>query len=151
MRITFPQKLYVKYRTKYICGMATEANTSYPKEKIRILFLENISDVAVKIFRQQGYELVDKINKALTEEELINEIREVHILGIRSKTQITRNVLEAAKKTPGNRLLLHRCQPGRSERSNSERSGRFQCTLFKHEVCCRISDWRFDHADSPYP
>ncbi|MBS1633242.1 MAG: phosphoglycerate dehydrogenase [Bacteroidetes bacterium] len=78
--------------------MATEANTSYPKEKIRILFLENISDVAVKIFRQQGYELVDKINKALTEEELINEIREVHILGIRSKTQITRNVLEAAKK-----------------------------------------------------
>ncbi len=98
MRITFPQKLYVKYRTKYICGMATEANTSYPKEKIRILFLENISDVAVKIFRQQGYELVDKINKALTEEELINEIREVHILGIRSKTQITRNVLEAAKK-----------------------------------------------------
>ena len=81
----------------YICGMEL-INTSYPKEKIRILFLENISDVAVKNFRQQGYTQVDKINKALTEEQLIQEIRNVHILGIRSKTQITKNILDAAKK-----------------------------------------------------
>ncbi|TAL48169.1 MAG: phosphoglycerate dehydrogenase, partial [Chitinophagaceae bacterium] len=74
------------------------AKTSYPKEKIRILFLENISDAAVKNFRQQGYTKVDKITKALTEEDLIKEIKDVHILGIRSKTQITKNVLEAAKK-----------------------------------------------------
>jgi len=73
-------------------------NTSYPKEKIRILFLENISDVAVKNFRQQGYAQVDKINKALTEEQLIQEIKNVHILGIRSKTTITKNILDAAKK-----------------------------------------------------
>lgn len=73
-------------------------NTSYPKEKIRILFLENISDVAVKNFRQQGYTQVDKINKALTEEQLIQEIRNVHILGIRSKSTITKNILDAAKK-----------------------------------------------------
>lgn len=72
--------------------------TSYPKEKIRILFLENISDTAVKIFRNQGYTRVEKINKALTEEELIKEIKDVHILGIRSKTQVTKNILEAAKK-----------------------------------------------------
>ncbi|MBS1918717.1 MAG: phosphoglycerate dehydrogenase [Bacteroidetes bacterium] len=78
--------------------MTTVSNTSYPKEKIRILFLENISDIAVKNFRQQGYVQVEKISKALTEEELINEIKDVHILGIRSKTQITKNVLEAAKK-----------------------------------------------------
>jgi len=74
------------------------AKTSYPKEKIRILFLENISDIAVKNFRQYGYVQVEKINKALTEEELVTKIKDVHILGIRSKTQITKNILDAAKK-----------------------------------------------------
>ena len=74
------------------------AKTSYPKEKIRILFLENISDLAVKNFSKHGYVQIDKVNKALTEEEIIREIRDVHILGIRSKTQITRKVLDAAKK-----------------------------------------------------
>ncbi|MET0395133.1 MAG: phosphoglycerate dehydrogenase [Chitinophagaceae bacterium] len=77
--------------------MATET-TSYPKEKIRILFLENISDQAVKNFRQQGYTQVEKITKALTEEELVREIKDVHILGIRSKTQITDKILAAASR-----------------------------------------------------
>ncbi|MBO9659953.1 MAG: phosphoglycerate dehydrogenase [Chitinophagaceae bacterium] len=77
--------------------MASE-KTSYPKEKIRILFLENISDQAVKTFQVQGYTKVEKISKALTEDELIKEIKDVHILGIRSKTQITPKVLEAATK-----------------------------------------------------
>jgi len=72
--------------------------TSYPKEKIRILFLENVSDRAVKNFQRYGYTQVEKISKALSEEELIKEIRDVHILGIRSKTQITSDVLRAAKK-----------------------------------------------------
>ncbi|MCZ2460475.1 MAG: phosphoglycerate dehydrogenase [Chitinophagales bacterium] len=78
--------------------MTQGSATSYPKEKVRILFLENISDVAVKNFRQQGYIRVEKINKALTEEELIREVSDVHILGIRSKTKITGKVLDAAKK-----------------------------------------------------
>jgi D-3-phosphoglycerate dehydrogenase len=78
--------------------MAKSGITSYPKEKIRILFLENISDAAVKNFKQSGYVKVDKITKALTEEQLIEEIKDVHILGIRSKTQITPAILAAAKK-----------------------------------------------------
>ena len=78
--------------------MAKAGNTSYPKEKIRILFLENISDVAVKNFHRHGYEKVEKISKALTEEQLIHEIKDVHILGIRSKTQVTKKILDAAKK-----------------------------------------------------
>lgn len=78
--------------------MAAIKKTSYPKEKIRILFLENISDQAVKNFQQQGYTRVEKITRALTEDELVREIKDVHILGIRSKTQITPRVLEAAKK-----------------------------------------------------
>lgn len=72
--------------------------TSYPKEKIRILFLENISEEAVKYFKNQGYINVEKINKSLGEEDLAKEIKDVHILGIRSKTRITKNVLDAAKK-----------------------------------------------------
>ena len=75
-----------------------EQKTSYPKEKIRILFLENISDTAVKNFRSHEYTNVEKITKALSEDELIKEIKDVHILGIRSKTQITKKILDAAKK-----------------------------------------------------
>ena len=72
--------------------------TSYPKEKIRILFLENISEIAIRNFRQYGYIQAEKITKALTEEELVREIKDVHILGIRSKTQITAPILQAARK-----------------------------------------------------
>jgi D-3-phosphoglycerate dehydrogenase / 2-oxoglutarate reductase len=72
--------------------------TSYPKEKINILFLENISDAAVKQFKDAGYASVRKLNGALSEEQLIKEVKDVHLLGIRSKTQITKNILDAAKK-----------------------------------------------------
>ncbi len=72
--------------------------TSYPKEKINILFLENISDKAVQLFKQNGYVNVKKLTGAISEEELIKEIKDVHLLGIRSKTQITEKVLAAAKK-----------------------------------------------------
>ncbi|MBW0162616.1 MAG: phosphoglycerate dehydrogenase [Sediminibacterium sp. Gen4] len=74
------------------------SKTSYPKERINILFLENISDKAVQYFKQQGYANVKKIAGALSEEELVKEVKDVHLLGIRSKTQITPKVLEAAKK-----------------------------------------------------
>lgn len=78
--------------------MADKKTTSYPKEKINILFLENISDTAVKYFKESGYASVRKLGGALSEEQLINEIKDVHLLGIRSKTQITPKVLAAAKK-----------------------------------------------------
>ncbi len=72
--------------------------TSYPKDKIKVLFLENISDKAVQYFKQQGYTDVKKIAGALSEEELIKVIKDVHILGIRSKTFISKKVLDSAKK-----------------------------------------------------
>jgi D-3-phosphoglycerate dehydrogenase len=72
--------------------------TSYPKEKINILFLENISDKAVEFFKKHDYVNVKKLPGALSEEELIKQIKDVHLLGIRSKTHITQNVLNAAKK-----------------------------------------------------
>ncbi|GGA85181.1 phosphoglycerate dehydrogenase [Puia dinghuensis] len=78
--------------------MTEKKTTSYPKEKINILFLENISDAAVKHFIESGYASVRKLTGALPEEQLIKEVKDVHLLGIRSKTQITPKVLEAAKK-----------------------------------------------------
>lgn len=72
--------------------------TSYPKEKINILFLENVSEKAVQQFKQNGYTNVKKISGALSEEELIKAVKDVHLLGIRSKTQVTEKVLDAAKK-----------------------------------------------------
>jgi len=74
------------------------AQTSYPREKIQILFLENISEAAARNFRVQGYTQVTRLSKALSEDELVEAVKNVHILGIRSKTQITARVLQAAKK-----------------------------------------------------
>ena len=71
--------------------------TSYPKDKINILFLENISSTAVKRFTDNGYS-VKSLSCALSEDILIEEIKNVHLLGIRSKTQVTKRVLDAAKK-----------------------------------------------------
>ena len=98
MNATFPHLLQIVNTYNYIFAEMETQKTSYPKEKIRILFLENISDAAVKNFRGHEYSNVEKITKALTEDDLIKEIKDVHILGIRSKTQITKKVLDAAKK-----------------------------------------------------
>src|SRR5678816_4047413 len=98
MNVTFPHLLQIVNSYDYIFAEMETQKTSYPKDKIRILFLENISDAAVKNFRGNEYSNVEKITKALTEDDLVNEIKDVHILGIRSKTQITKRVLDAAKK-----------------------------------------------------
>jgi len=74
------------------------AQTSYPREKIQILFLENISEAAARNFRFQGYTQITRLSKALSEDELVEAVKNVHIIGIRSKTQITPRVLQAAKK-----------------------------------------------------
>lgn len=74
------------------------ALTSYPKEKIQILLLENIADRAVQGFIDSGYAQVKKLSGALEEDALIEAIKDVHLLGIRSKTQITSQVLQHANK-----------------------------------------------------
>ncbi len=78
--------------------MTKKKITSYPKENINILFLENISDAAVAKFLGEGYKNVKKISAAINEDELIKEIKNVHLLGIRSKTQISEKVMNAATK-----------------------------------------------------
>lgn len=76
-------------------------NTSYPKTKIKILLLENISESAIKEFTNSGYVEVKTFKGALEEEELIKQLKDVHLLGIRSKTTVTRKVLDKAEKLLG--------------------------------------------------
>jgi D-3-phosphoglycerate dehydrogenase / 2-oxoglutarate reductase len=72
--------------------------TSYPRNKIKILLLENISDAAASELRAGGYANVEKFSGALIEDELVKAVKGVHIVGIRSKTQISKRVIEAADK-----------------------------------------------------
>lgn len=72
--------------------------TSYPKEKIKVLLLENISPNATKVFKNNGYDNVEIIAGALSESDLIKAVKDVHLLGIRSKTKVSEKVLASAKK-----------------------------------------------------
>jgi D-3-phosphoglycerate dehydrogenase len=74
------------------------APTSYPRNKIKILLLENISDAAVRELEAGGYTQVERIGGALSEAQLIEAVKGVHLLGIRSKTHITKAVIDAAEK-----------------------------------------------------
>jgi D-3-phosphoglycerate dehydrogenase / 2-oxoglutarate reductase len=75
-----------------------DKQTSYPKDKIKILLLENISDAAVEEFREAGYSNIKRLNGALNEKDLAIEIKDVHLLGIRSKTLLTPKVFSKANK-----------------------------------------------------
>lgn len=70
---------------------------SYPKNRIKILLLENVHPAAFDNLAEDGFS-VELVKQSLSEEELIKKIRGVHVLGIRSKTQVTQKVLEAANK-----------------------------------------------------
>ena len=75
-----------------------DTQTSYPRNKIKILLLENISEAAVAELNNGGYAEIKQVRGAMSEADLAEEIKGVHILGIRSKTQITEKVLEHADK-----------------------------------------------------
>ena len=72
-------------------------NISYPKNRIKILLLENVHSDAFKKLSKDGF-TVEIVSKSLSEDELIEKIKDVHVLGIRSKTNVTRRVIEAAER-----------------------------------------------------
>ncbi|MDH7605352.1 MAG: phosphoglycerate dehydrogenase [Melioribacter sp.] len=71
---------------------------SFPKEKIKVLLLEGIHENAINYFRKYGYTNVECLKHALHDEHLIDKIKDVHIIGIRSRTNLTKEVLKYAKK-----------------------------------------------------
>jgi D-3-phosphoglycerate dehydrogenase len=72
--------------------------TSYPRNKIKVLLLENISDAAVRELQTAGYTNIERVSGALSEDDLVKKVQGVHLLGIRSKTRVTKRVIDAADK-----------------------------------------------------
>jgi D-3-phosphoglycerate dehydrogenase / 2-oxoglutarate reductase len=72
--------------------------TSFPKDEIKVLLLENVHESAHEIFRGHGFQ-IEAVPRALKEDELVAKLSEgVHLLGIRSKTHVTRRALESGKR-----------------------------------------------------
>lgn len=74
------------------------AKTSLDKSKIKFLLLEGIHQSAVDTLLNAGYTNIETLSTSLTEEDLIEKIRDVHFIGIRSRTQLTERVFAAAEK-----------------------------------------------------
>lgn len=70
---------------------------SYPKNRIKVLLLENVHSDAYNIFKTEGYQ-VETVSKSLNEKDLSERIKDVSILGIRSKTHISEDVLKNANR-----------------------------------------------------
>jgi D-3-phosphoglycerate dehydrogenase len=70
---------------------------SYPRNRIKMLLLENIHPAAVERLEEAGYS-VETMKGALDEDDLIEAIKGVHVLGIRSKTNVSARVLEHADR-----------------------------------------------------
>ena len=73
---------------------------SYPKENIKVLLLENIHEKAKLAFEEKGYQ-VQTFDRSLNEEELCEQVKDIHILGIRSKTKISQKVISSANSLLG--------------------------------------------------
>jgi D-3-phosphoglycerate dehydrogenase len=74
------------------------AKTSLDKSKIKFLLLEGVSQTAITTLQNAGYTNIEFHKKALADDELKASIRNAHFVGIRSRTQLTREVFEAAEK-----------------------------------------------------
>lgn len=74
------------------------SNVSLAKDKIKILLLEGLHQSSVDTLKAQGYNNIEFLKTSLPEDELIEKIKDVHFIGIRSRTQLTKNVFAHAKK-----------------------------------------------------
>ncbi len=70
---------------------------SYPKNRINVLLLENVHPVAIELMKAEGFN-VETYSAGLDEAELCEKIKNVSVLGIRSKTQVTAKVLDNASR-----------------------------------------------------
>ncbi|ART62975.1 phosphoglycerate dehydrogenase [Kushneria marisflavi] len=74
------------------------AKTSLDKSKIKVLLLEGVHQSAVDNFQNAGYSNIERLTTSLSEEDLIERIRDAHFIGIRSRTQLNERVLDAAER-----------------------------------------------------
>ncbi|MDV2077816.1 phosphoglycerate dehydrogenase [Marinobacter xestospongiae] len=74
------------------------SNTSLEKSKIRILLLEGVHQSAIDTLNAAGYTNIEYLTHSLAEDDLIEKIADAHFVGLRSRTQLTERVFDAAKK-----------------------------------------------------
>ena len=74
------------------------APKSLEKSKIKFLLLEGVHPSAVETLRNAGYDNIELHQKALAPEDLKTAIAGAHFVGIRSRTQLTEDIFEAARK-----------------------------------------------------
>lgn len=72
--------------------------TSFPKDKMKIVLLESISPSAVESLKKAGYTKIEQYAGALSGKELDDVLKDAKVVGVRSKTQLTEEVLQKAKK-----------------------------------------------------
>lgn len=68
----------------------------FDTKDVKVLLLENVNQAGVGILKDQGYQ-VEALKSSLPEDQLIEKIRDVQVIGIRSKTKLTERVLKEAK------------------------------------------------------
>lgn len=74
------------------------SKNSLDKSKIKFVLLEGVHTSAVRTLEAAGYTNIDYLKTALTEDELIERLKDAHFVGLRSRTQLTRRVFENAPK-----------------------------------------------------
>lgn len=72
--------------------------TSFPRQDIKVLLLEGVSQTAVENFRNAGYTNLSYYDKSLPEAELAKAVADAHIVGIRSRSHLTAEVLNNARR-----------------------------------------------------
>jgi D-3-phosphoglycerate dehydrogenase len=77
------------------------AKVSLEKNKIKILLLEGVHSSAIAVLQEAGYTNIEYHKGSLSEAELLEAIQDAHFVGIRSRTNLTENVINAAKKLVG--------------------------------------------------
>ena len=73
-------------------------STSLDKSKIKFVLLEGVHQSAIDTLTAEGYTNIDALKTSLPEDELIERLKGAHFVGVRSRTQLTRNVLENAPR-----------------------------------------------------
>ncbi|REJ85313.1 MAG: phosphoglycerate dehydrogenase [Bacteroidetes bacterium] len=76
-------------------------STTFPKEKIEILLLEGVHPAALKLFKENGYSNIEVVQGAADRKSLKEKIKNVHLLGIRSKTQVDDEIISHGKRLLG--------------------------------------------------
>jgi len=71
---------------------------SLSKDKIKVLLLEGVHQSAIKLFERQGYTNLEILPSSLSDDELVEKVKDVHIIGIRSRSQLTDKIFAAADK-----------------------------------------------------